>query len=49
MVTYIVNVYHKTVHSGIGMTPEEKYIEGIFGNNETKGMGLPHVSMMKER
>lgn len=41
MVTYIVNVYHKTVHSGIGMTPEEKYIEGIFGNNETKGMGLP--------
>lgn len=41
MITYIVNVYHKTVHSGIGMTPEEKYIEGIFGNNETKGMGLP--------
>lgn len=41
MVTYIVNVYHKTIHSGIGMTPEEKYIEGIFGNNETKGMGLP--------
>ncbi|AZA91780.1 Transposon Tn7 transposition protein tnsB [Chryseobacterium nakagawai] len=41
MVTYIVNVYHKTVHSGIGMTPEEKYIEGIFGNNETKGIGLP--------
>ena len=41
MVTYIVNVYHKTVHSGIGMTPEEKYIEGVFGNNETKGMGLP--------
>ncbi|WP_312991427.1 helix-turn-helix domain-containing protein [Chryseobacterium flavum] len=41
MVTYIVNVYHKTVHSGIGMTPEEKYIDGIFGNNETKGMGLP--------
>ncbi|WP_185226239.1 helix-turn-helix domain-containing protein [Chryseobacterium indologenes] len=41
MVTYIIDVYHKTVHSGIGMTPEEKYIEGIFGNNETKGMGLP--------
>lgn len=41
MVTYIVNVYHKTVHSGIEMTPEEKYIEGIFGNNDLKGMGLP--------
>ncbi|WP_294250515.1 helix-turn-helix domain-containing protein [uncultured Chryseobacterium sp.] len=41
MVTYIVNVYHKTVHSGIGITPEEKYIEGIFGNDEIKGIGLP--------
>lgn len=41
MVTYIVNVYHKTVHSSIGMTPEEKYIEGIFGNDEIKGIGLP--------
>lgn len=41
MVTYIVNIYHKTVHSSIGMTPEEKYIEGIFGNDEIKGIGLP--------
>lgn len=41
MITYIVNIYHKTVHSGIGMTPEEKYIEGVFGNNDIKGIGLP--------
>lgn len=41
MVTYIINVYHKTVHSGIGMTPEEKYIDGIFGNKDLKGIGLP--------
>lgn len=41
MVTYIVNIYHKSIHSGIGMTPEEKYIDGIFGNNDIKGIGLP--------
>lgn len=41
MITYIVNIYHKTVHSGIGMTPEEKYIEGVFGNDLSKGTGLP--------
>lgn len=41
MITYIINVYHKSLHSGIGTSPEEKYIEGIFGNEEQKGIGLP--------
>lgn len=41
MVTYIVNVYHKSNHAGIGMTPEKKYIEGIFGDENMKGTGLP--------
>ncbi len=28
---FVVNVYHKTVHSSIGMTPEEKLYQGMFG------------------
>ncbi|MBE0491316.1 MAG: DDE-type integrase/transposase/recombinase [Sulfurospirillum sp.] len=40
---YIVNVYNKTVHSGIGMTPEEKYYEGIFGLGSKPGTGLPAI------
>lgn len=39
----IVNVYHKNVHSSIGMTPEEKYIEGIFGLGDYPGTGLPPI------
>lgn len=39
----IVNVYHKTVHSQLGMTPEEKYMEGIFGLGEYPGTGLPPI------
>lgn len=51
MLTYIVNVYHKSVHSGIGMTPEDKYIEGVFGNEMVKGIGLPprHFNERKVR
>ena len=34
---WIVNVYHKTPHAGLdGMTPEEKFAEGLKGKN-----GLP--------
>lgn len=31
---FVVNIYHKTVHSSIGMTPEEKLYQGIFGIGE---------------
>jgi len=37
----VVNVYHHTVHSELGMTPFEKYKEGILGNETTLGRGLP--------
>jgi len=40
---YFVNVYHKTVHSSLGMTPEEKYIEGVFGIGDAPGTGLPAI------
>lgn len=40
---YIVNVYHKKVHSELGMPPEKKYEIGILGNDETAGTGLPDL------
>lgn len=30
LVTYIVNIYHKRLHSGIGMSPMHKFQEGVF-------------------
>ena len=39
----VVNVYHKKEHSELGMTPEEKYLEGIFGLGDYPGTGLPPI------
>lgn len=49
IVDYIVNVYHNTVHSSLGMTPREKYMKGILGDERTPGAGLPRVVADKER
>ncbi len=38
---YIINQYHKQIHSGIRMTPEKKYELGIFGDKDNPGRGLP--------
>lgn len=38
---YVVNVYHKTLHSSIGMSPEKKFEFGIFGDEYEMGKGLP--------
>ncbi len=35
-VDFIVNMYHKTVHSSLGMTPEEKFYQGLLGVGEEK-------------
>jgi len=41
---YIVNIYHKTYHHGIEMTPTEKYTLGIFGDDKNAGTGvLPSI------
>lgn len=42
LMTYIVNVYHKRIHSTIGMSPIQKYNEGIMES------GLP-PKLMNER
>lgn len=41
LLIYIVNVYHKRIHTSIDMSPYEKYRKGIFGIGGEKGTGLP--------
>ena len=41
LAVYITDVYHQTIHKGIGTTPLKKYEEGILGNAENPGRGLP--------
>lgn len=38
---YVIGRYHQQVHSEIGMPPIKKYEEGILGNGESLGRGLP--------
>ena len=40
---FIVNVYHKSIHSELNMTPEKKYEIGILGDDTTPGTGLPDI------
>ena len=35
-VDFIVNIYHKTVHSSLGMSPEEKFYQGLLGVGDEK-------------
>lgn len=39
----ICKVYHRRMHSSIGMTPYRKWEIGIFGNAETDGIGMPQT------
>ncbi len=41
LTTYITKVYHLRAHDSLGMAPIEKYREGIFGNSQRPGIGLP--------
>ncbi len=38
---WIVNIYHKRVHSEIKTTPEKKFRDGILGTDKQVGIGLP--------
>lgn len=42
-VTLISKVYHKRLHSHLGMPPEKKWNIGIFGNQEIDGRGIPSL------
>jgi putative transposase len=39
--TYIVHVYHRRIHTSLGIPPFEKYKIGILGDSTTKAVGLP--------
>jgi len=41
LTTYITKIYHNKIHSTIGMSPLQKFKEGIFGNEQQPGTGLP--------
>lgn len=46
---YITNAYHKEIHHGLGMSPDEKYHQGIFGDETTAGTGvLPSILLNEE-
>ena len=40
---FVINIYHKTEHSSIGMTPEEKLYQGILGVGDNSIPFLPTV------
>lgn len=40
---FVVNIYHKSVHSSLGMTPEEKLYQGILGVGDNAIPFLPVV------
>jgi putative transposase len=40
LATYLINVYHQRVHSALGVSPFERYQQGIFGSPDQPGIGL---------
>jgi putative transposase len=41
LATYVAKVYHQRKHSSLGMSPLEKFREGVFGTAQRPGIGLP--------
>lgn len=35
---FIINIYHKTEHTSLGMTPEEKFYQGLYGVGDDKSI-----------
>jgi putative transposase len=35
---FVINVYHKTEHTSLGMAPEEKFYQGLYGVGEDKSI-----------
>lgn len=41
---FVINIYHKTEHTSLGITPEEKFYQGLYGVGEEKAIpSLPTV------
>ncbi|MEM5570556.1 Mu transposase C-terminal domain-containing protein [Aliarcobacter butzleri] len=35
---FVINIYHKTEHTSLGMTPEEKFYQGLYGVGDDKSI-----------
>lgn len=38
---YITNIYHRSLHRGIKMSPYDKWMQGIWGSEDQFGIGTP--------
>jgi putative transposase len=43
LTTFFVEVYHQRKHSALGMSPVEKYKQGVFGTKDQPGTGIPKI------
>jgi len=41
LATFFVEVYHQRGHSALGMSPAQKFMEGILGTKDRPGTGFP--------
>ena len=46
---FLVNVYHRRIHTEIGVPPVRQWEIGVLGDGVTKGVGLPDVPGDPER
>ena len=49
LLTYIIEIYHNRPHRSLGMSPLERYKQGIFGTDTSSGSGLPFRFMNEEK
>ncbi|MDA8412484.1 MAG: DDE-type integrase/transposase/recombinase [Desulfobacteraceae bacterium] len=49
LITLICGAYHNRVHSELGMSPLEKYEQGIMGTDDTPGIGYRPVAVDEHR
>ncbi|OHE05421.1 DDE-type integrase/transposase/recombinase [Sulfurimonas sp. RIFOXYB12_FULL_35_9] len=40
---FVINIYHKTEHSSLGMSPEEKFYQGLYGIGDGRIPFLPSI------
>ena len=46
---FVVNVYHRRIHTELGVPPSRQWEVGILGDGVSKGVGLPEVPGDPER
>lgn len=49
LANFIVGVYHQRIHSSLQMSPVKKYEQGIFGSEDSPGVGIPARIVNEDR